>query len=384
MLTIFRRHTKPCLKRHNGKDPGRDYRRCSCPIHVEGHLGGVMYRRALQVSSWDRAQEIVREKESRGSWDDPNQKKHTPVAEAVQTFVRAVAAGSNGNAKSTTRKLRSILQGVNPEWALRTSRQADEGLLEFCRNHGFTSLEQLAVPVLTDWAATWVCGAHQRSKRVQLLRRFFRFCIDADWIDRNPTTALRHPGGKAIQPKPTLPFSEEEMKKIHALCAEKPKLLSLMLLMRHAGLRISDAATLHRDRIRPDGLIFLYAHKTGEPVSIPMHPALKASLTAIEPNERGYYFWSGASVVNTATDNWRRRFEKVFKAAEVEKGHPHRFRDTFAVDLLLRGMPIDQISVLLGHSSVKITEKHYLAFVAARRQQIAESLRRAWADGAPV
>ena len=34
------------------------------------------------------------------------------------------------------------------------------------------------------------------------------------------------------------------------------------------------------------------------------------------------------------------------------------FRDTFAVELLLAGVPIDQVSLLLGHSSVKVTEKH--------------------------
>jgi len=45
------------------------------------------------------------------------------------------------------------------------------------------------------------------------------------------------------------------------------------------------------------------------------------------------------------------------------------------------GRTIDQVSALLGHSAVKITEQHYLAFVAARRKQIAEAVRRAWANG---
>jgi integrase len=102
----------------------------------------------------------------------------------------------------------------------------------------------------------------------------------------------------------------------------------------------------------------------------------------IKPNAAGYYFWSGASAITTATDNWRKRFDSVFKTAGIAGGHPHRFRDPFAVDLLLRGVPIDQVSVLLGHSSVKITEQHYLPFVAARRPQIADSLRQAWASWA--
>jgi integrase/recombinase XerD len=34
----------------------------------------------------------------------------------------------------------------------------------------------------------------------------------------------------------------------------------------------------------------------------------------------------------------------------------HRFRDTFVVELLLAGVPIERVSVLLGHQSVRVTE----------------------------
>ena len=48
-----------------------------------------------------------------------------------------------------------------------------------------------------------------------------------------------------------------------------------------------------------------------------------------------------------------------FALADVKNAHPHRFRDTFAVELLLAGTPIHQVSVLLGHSNIKVTEKHH-------------------------
>jgi len=177
-----------------------------------------------------------------------------------------------------------------------------------------------------------------------------------------------------------LPQEGPEWKAIMGQVTDHPKLLAITQLMRRAGLRISDAAIFHRERIMADGSIFLYMSKTNEPVSVPVHPELKAALSDLQPNAAGYYFWSGESEINTATDNWRARFAKVFQRAGVAGGHPHRFRDTFAVDLLLRGVAIDQVSVLLGHSSVKITERYYLAFVAARRKQIADAVRRAWED----
>ena len=57
------------------------------------------------------------------------------------------------------------------------------------------------------------------------------------------------------------------------------------------------------------------------------------------------------------------------------------FRDTFAVEMLLAGVPIDQVSLLLGHASVKITEKSYSPFVKARQVQLQESVRNAWRVG---
>ena len=68
-------------------------------------------------------------------------------------------------------------------------------------------------------------------------------------------------------------------------------------------------------------------------------------------------------------------------SAGLPDAHPHMLRDTFAVEMLLAGVPLDQVSILLGHRSVKITEKHYAPWVRARQEQLEQSVQRSWDVG---
>ena len=53
-------------------------------------------------------------------------------------------------------------------------------------------------------------------------------------------------------------------------------------------------------------------------------------------------------------------------------------RDTFAVESLLSGMRLEEVSTILGHSSVKITERHYMPWVRARQASLNQSVMASW------
>jgi integrase len=44
--------------------------------------------------------------------------------------------------------------------------------------------------------------------------------------------------------------------------------------------------------------------------------------------------------------------------------------------LLLKGVSIEIVSKLLGHSSIKVTERHYAPWVKARQEQLETEVRR--------
>jgi integrase len=77
--------------------------------------------------------------------------------------------------------------------------------------------------------------------------------------------------------------------------------------------------------------------------------------------------------------NWQRAMKRLFKLADVSHGHAHKFRHTFATELLQDGVSLDDVAMLLGHRSSKITERHYSHWIAARQRNLEASVRKTWA-----
>jgi integrase len=57
------------------------------------------------------------------------------------------------------------------------------------------------------------------------------------------------------------------------------------------------------------------------------------------------------------------------RRAGVPNAHPHKFRDTFAVDMLLRGASPYDVAKMLG-DTIETVEKHYMPFVRELRERV--------------
>jgi site-specific recombinase XerD len=362
MLTIYRRHKKKCEHRTEG----RKYRRCRCPIWVDGFLDGKDIHKSLKHRDWQRAQDLIR------SWEAKDQVVIKPekqtIEAALKEFLEDITARQLHG--STIRKY-TLLQ-----------RQMEA----FSQEFGFRFLDELDLVAVGRFRAQWKDGPRSSAKKLERLRAFFRFAQNRKWVQENPASKLKSP---KVSLCPTMPYSREEVMKILSAVetyADKMpstgkdnarRMRALLLLLRYSGMRISDAVNLSSDRMVGNRL-FLYTQKTGVPVNTVLPEFVIAALETTPKVTQKLFFWTGAGNLDSAVRSWQTRLRKLFQLAKVADGHAHRFRDTFAVELLLAGVPIERVSILLGHQSVRITEKHYSPWVRSRQEQLEADLENAW------
>jgi integrase/recombinase XerD len=368
-ITIFVRHSTDC--KHS--DKGDFFRKCDCRKHLRWTVNGKRYRRPAGTRSWQDAELVKRELDDQLSGKIPA----TPapagrlISDAVTVFMADKA-----------------VQGVTPSVMGKYKRELAR-LASFAEREGVFTVSGLDNrEMLTRFCTTWPAlypSSTTRSKVRERLRSFLRYCYEAKFLDRIPQL----PKIKVEEP-PTLPLTEEEFARLldaaYAIADtnQAARVAALFKLMRWSGLAIQDALTLERSGLEEqDGTfrVLTARQKTKVHVCVPIPPDVARSLLAVAVSER-YFFWSGTGQKESITKNWDKYYiAPAFTAAGITGGYmkAHRLRDTFAVDLLKKGVDIADVAKALG-DTVRIVEKHYAAWCRGRQARLDSVITGTWEE----
>lgn len=361
-ITIFVRHTPTCKYRDD-----ETWRRCNCRKHLRWSADGEQFRRSANTRSWEGAETERRKLEEKfavgAKPTEVGASERKTTARAVELFL-------------SEKRTEGINGGVLKKYERELARFKD--FLE-ARSKFFPA--DIDKEVLTEYRATWQESYPSSATRQQVqarVRRFLRFCQDAGWMDRIPKLSPIR-----VNEPPTMPLSVKEytelLEKIPSLFdGEKAKRVrALVQLMRHSGLAIRDAVTLERSEMVTDvkkklTRVTTARQKTGTHVSVPLPPAVAAEVTAAKNGNPRYIFWNGNGLEQSAVTNWQHDLRTLFRAAFGDDTNftPHCLRDTAAVEWLTAGIPMEHVSKLLGHASVKTTEKSYAPWVKGRQDYL--------------
>ncbi|MGD1092159.1 MAG: tyrosine-type recombinase/integrase [Bryobacteraceae bacterium] len=370
-LLLYRRHHPKCPHADD-----RSWMDCTCPIWIVGRTpDGTTVRR-----------------KSTG-FTDLAQARH-----ALATVTKPVHDRNDcgPTIADSARKYLADRQQELGEMTLGQHRLVLDRLVTFCEARGKSYMRDLTVDLLLTFKAEgFPAKMRDTSKKtfVAKLRCFLRAAYERDWIATSLVEKVR--GHKAVYGQKE-PYTDQEVQKIldEALkmngrvhgYAKHPKTFRLLLeLMLETGIRVSDAVRFDPSSLIRGEHLWVYRfvmqkRKRSDALryaEVYLSDRLKGAIDAADwfsPKRPFMYNGNGrASAYQVYL--W---MQNIGTRSGVSDCRPHRLRDTFAVRKLLSGLQLDDVSRLLGHSSVKMTELFYAKWVDSRRQRlerlVAESL----------
>jgi site-specific recombinase XerD len=339
MLTLQRRHSQKCPDRNKGPN----YLKCRghCALRICGVANGKRVRTSLRTRDLQRAARRLAEME------DAVGRPRKSLSEAIDAF----HAQHADHASETRRKYKRVLKYLS----------------EYCKRESIGFVEGIFVETMDGYALwrnktnwTWI-------KEIEILRQFFNFCIDREWTRKNPARALKRP--RLLEANDVEPFTSDEIVRVIAACDhigraryERLRARAMVLLMRYAGLRVSDVVSLSRDHIKGAHLE-KRAVKNRRMIRVELHPdVLKALEVLPHPKAASrdcrLFFSSETASLRSLVKGAQRTLAAVFDRAKVDRAHPHRFRHTLASEILGRGGTVEDAASILADSPATI-RRHY-------------------------
>ena len=368
-ITPYRRHSAKCP--HKSK---RGYKGCRCPMWLEHWHNGKPIRKSAKTRSWEQGQKLARAEQERYEQAVLGEKPK-PVAVTVEEAATSFMDTKKGEGldKDTLQKHRRML-------AL---------LLGYCHRKNLLFIRDVSLPHLTAHRAEWEKNLKSKLSRRNnqgRLKEFFRYCRKSKWIDENPAEDLGTIKIKKNEQIRTDPFEPEEMQRIFAAIEPalqteytRRRVRGLILAQRYAGLSIEDGIILPRTGVieeKNNYRVITDRKKTGAHIDNVIPAWVGRELLAAPNSNSKYLLWSGEGDSESTVKHFQRLLKKVFNVAGLPKGHSHRFRDTAAVELLLKGVGVEEVAQFLG-DTVPVAARYYAKWNQRRQQKLDDSLRAA-------
>jgi len=184
---------------------------------------------------------------------------------------------------------------------------------------------------------------------------FFGWQHRKGFIPKNPAAGV---DPIKIEKKIKKAYSDEELEKIRRKC-ENIRDLAIVEFLYATGVRISEMCALNREDVHINEREIIVFGKGAKEREVYMTPIscmyLKAYLNERTDDNEALFVSARGDNKRLMPSGVQAMLRKIGKEVGVEKCHPHRFRRTLATNLLRKGMPLQEVQLVLGHTKVETT-----------------------------
>lgn len=225
--------------------------------------------------------------------------------------------------------------------------------------------------IMTWLASLKIKGNNNRtvSNNRNCVSAFFKWLFRESLIEKNPLDSIQTIKAPEEELKA---FSSEEIDTIRSVC-KKPVERAIVEMLLSSGLRVSELCNLKLEDVDFNSLtIYVKCGKGGKDRTTYFTPVARKYLRKYLKDNRheSEYVFTNHFGNQYTPGGIRRKTSDLAERCQIHI-HPHRFRRTLATDLAEKGMPIQEIQKLLGHTSIETTRK----YIEVRKRKIEASYR---------
>lgn len=212
---------------------------------------------------------------------------------------------------------------------------------------------------------------------LRYLRTFFAFLALEEFISKNPTAKIDNIKVEKVQRKA---FQEIEVETLRSACKNERETLIVEMLL-STGCRVSELVNIKISELEGDQVVvhgkgkkdrtvyltakaqlalqnYLAFRKDSNPWLFPKLMSITEAAKKGLTNKllEGYKYPKVIIEGHSDTGTIESTVRKIGKRCGVRNVHPHRFRRTCATYALRHGMPIEQVSKMLGHEQINTTQ----------------------------
>ena len=188
----------------------------------------------------------------------------------------------------------------------------------------------------------------------RVLSSFFGWLHTEEYISRNPVAKIRK---IRIERYVKKPFRDIEIEKLRYGAREDVRLNAILEVMLSTGCRISEIYHMDRKDLDGDEIIVRGKGKKERPVYLNAKAryALMKYLESRDDDNPAMFVAYDRPHHRLKISGIGSGIRELGRKCEVPDTHPHRFRRTAATMAINRGMPIEQVQIMLGHESIETT-----------------------------
>ena len=187
---------------------------------------------------------------------------------------------------------------------------------------------------------------------------FFSWLEEEDYILKSPMKRIHKIKTKTVV-KNTI--SDEGIEKLRDNCKEKRD-LAIIDLLYSTGIRVGELVNLNIDDIDFEGRECIVYGKGDKERRVYFDAKAKVHLKeyveARTDNNSALFVTLDAPYDRLKISGVEIRLRELGKSLNIDRVHPHKFRRSMATRAIDKGMPIEQVQKILGHSQIDTTMQY--------------------------